>query len=360
MSPFSGWPLFGGVAVRIHHLLKALSREHEVWFVCRGGEAPPGVDCHAVASSTSRYLQLFDPRLICQLARLVRRERIEVAICSSILTGLHTPLLRLFAGIPVVFDNHNVEHLLMRRTAHYAWPVMAALEWVVTRTASRVTCVSEVDRYRLVKSLALPPERVAVFPNGAARLESPDENRRQTRASLGLDPDKPVALFFGVLNYGPNAQAVELIFDEVLPRLEGTDFTVAIAGLGCEGITRRHPQAKFLGFVDDIQATIKSCDVVIAPLLSGSGTRIKILEAAAQRRPVVSTTLGAEGLDVSAFGDYLVLADRWDGFVEALMHQAGHPPTSPLPAKFFALYDWETVFQSYLQPNPQPFQSVCL
>ncbi len=345
MSPFAGWPLFGGVAVRIYHLLKALCRHHEVWFVCRQGQAPVGVGCHPVASSASRYRQLFDPYLVGRLCRLIRQERIEAGVFSSLLTGLHGPLIRAVAGIPVVFDNHNVEHLQSRRSGQPWWPLLKALEWFVTRSVDHVTCVSEVDRELHEACFGLNKAAVTVYSNGA-EIGRPVAPAKVTRKQLGL-PDGPLVLFFGVMKYWPNAEAATVLRHELLPRWKGSPVKVVVAGLGSQELEPDDHLIR-LGFVEDIASLIEACDVVVAPLLSGSGTRLKILESVAQRRPVVSTTVGAEGLERFRLGAYLTVADGWDAFASAVLALLKNPVTAPLP-KAFSAYDWESLFEGFVE-----------
>jgi len=75
----------------------------------------------------------------------------------------------------------------------------------------------------------------------------------------------------------------------------------------------------FTGLVDNIEDYINASDVVICPLTSGGGTRFKILEALACGKVVVSTTIGAEGLESKRIGDSLILCDNWDDFVKIII-----------------------------------------
>jgi glycosyltransferase involved in cell wall biosynthesis len=122
------------------------------------------------------------------------------------------------------------------------------------------------------------------------------------------------------------------------------DYVLLIAGKGDMDELRRlyrHPRSRLLGSVDEISHYINAADTVLVPLLSGGGTRLKIVESIACGVPVVSTSIGAEGIDRSACGDLLVIADTWDAFAAAV---ANPPPRQAVPpAGFIETYGWSNV-----------------
>lgn len=141
-------------------------------------------------------------------------------------------------------------------------------------------------------------------------------NPGHNRESL---PDTPIVLMQGNLAYPPNARGAEWLVNEVWPRvrLRIPEAELRLVGRSTKAIRRfaDHPGVKVLGFVDDISLEVESARVCVAPIHSGGGTRIKILEAIAHRRPVVSTTVGAAGLGMSHEQDIL-LADDPGSFAE--------------------------------------------
>jgi glycosyltransferase involved in cell wall biosynthesis len=195
------------------------------------------------------------------------------------------------------------------------------------------------------------PDKIDVIPNGVdvpGCLES-RVDATQLRKGLGLTHDESLALFFGTLDYLPNATAAEIIVNEIAPRLVKRKAAVKIVIAGkCSSpdwvtdLDRVSERVAFVGFVDDINATIKSADVIIVPLTMGSGTRFKILESIGCGRRVVSTTIGAEGLDRDVLGESLVVRDDWDAFVEAIVATARQAPLAPSPA-FVERYDWRHI-----------------
>jgi glycosyltransferase involved in cell wall biosynthesis len=146
--------------------------------------------------------------------------------------------------------------------------------------------------------------RVEVIPNGYQRIGEP-----VGKAAVGLPP---TVVFQGTLRYPPNALAARYLVREVGPALRQLvpDVQIRLVGVGSPSLNDLNdpPRVTLVGQVADIGSELAKADLVVVPVRFGSGTRVKILEAFAQRIPVVSTTLGAEGLDARD-GVHLLIGD---------------------------------------------------
>jgi polysaccharide biosynthesis protein PslH len=183
-------------------------------------------------------------------------------------------------------------------------------------------------------ALAAPGEAAAVsrrhgfattvLPNAVAVAAGPplaDRRPASTRQEAG---DAAISvLFAGNLTYRPNAEAAISLVEEVLPLLRrraGRPVTVTLAGdPGPAGAVRclgGRPGVRVTGYAADLEPCYRAADVLVAPLAAGGGTRIKLLEALAHGLPVVTTTIGAAGLDVTS-GVHLLIADSAAGLAEA-------------------------------------------
>jgi glycosyltransferase involved in cell wall biosynthesis len=137
------------------------------------------------------------------------------------------------------------------------------------------------------------------------------------------DDDGDSVLFIGALDWLPNLDAVRFLVAEILPLLRraAPRATLVIAGRNPSTVLQsrlgRIPGMRFVGAVADTRPLLARAAAFVAPLRIGSGTRIKILEAGAMARPIVSTTLGAEGLELRD-GEELVLANEPRRFAEAV------------------------------------------
>ena len=180
-------------------------------------------------------------------------------------------------------------------------------------------------------------------------VSSPQEREYLLGLGLGLQPlvlpnsvtvpepsDPPPSgtpftfLFVGNLNYYPNADALRFFVREILPliRQRTTNrFRVTIAGAGpgdLRKLLRGVRDVEWLGFAKDLTPYYRESHAVIVPLRAGGGTRIKIIEAFAHRRPVVATTMGSEGLEVVP-GRHFLCADTPVEFAEACIRLMQDP-----------------------------------
>jgi glycosyltransferase involved in cell wall biosynthesis len=130
--------------------------------------------------------------------------------------------------------------------------------------------------------------------------------------SLRRPPGRGRLLFVGNLGYAPNAAGLRWFVDLVLPRL-AHDITLDVVGGGGDAGMQRHPRITLHGWVHDLNGHYENADVVVAPIFSGSGTRIKVLEAFAHGRPVVATAKAVEGIEVTD-GIHVRVADHPEAF----------------------------------------------
>jgi glycosyltransferase involved in cell wall biosynthesis len=168
------------------------------------------------------------------------------------------------------------------------------------RTATTVVC-SELDADRARRGGVA---RVEVVPNSYRAVAAP-----VGRVEVG---SPPTILFQGTLRYPPNAEAASYLVDEVRPELlalvpEARIRLVGVSNPALSSLGDR-PGVTIVGQVPDIEVELARADLVVVPLRFGSGTRLKVLEAFAQRVPVVSTALGAEGLGAED-GVHLLIGD---------------------------------------------------
>jgi glycosyltransferase involved in cell wall biosynthesis len=141
-------------------------------------------------------------------------------------------------------------------------------------------------------------------------------------------PDGRTLLFFGALDYWPNVDGLLFFLDAIWPRLAASHPAARVRIVGRRPppalLARRGPRVEIAGFVEDLRPSLASAAAVVVPLRLGGGTRLKILEAMAMARPVVSTVRGAEGID-AAPGRELLLADDPEGFAAALRRLLDDP-----------------------------------
>jgi len=218
---------------------------------------------------------------------------------------------------PVIYDAYDLEHVRLARMADEArGRTRRQLRWwgAVARHASRratrrARCVfvcSEHDRETLA-SIA-PGARIEVVPNTSAPAEAAPP------APL------PSAVFVGVAHYPPNARAIRWLIDEIWPRVRSRVPAAQLVVVGKDAVGVAGAPAgegwRALDFLADLDSVYRETRIALCPIRVGSGTRIKIIEAALRARPVVSTSIGAEGLAFEPDREIL-LADDTESFAGA-------------------------------------------
>lgn len=342
------FPPVSGARIRSYHLLRQLRRRG--WSLgifalaasaAEAAEAEPGLRelCDDVVLATlpggrARYRRL--------ARALVRREAFQAHYfhdaaaaaalrASGLLDGADAVIPSLLYMVPyvpselagrTVLDTHNSEvHRLgsMMRSAPLSprglvariqLPVVRDYEAEAVRSAWRTLAVSAQEQAAFD---AIAPGRARLVPNGA------DLEGLPARAGV---PAAPEALFVGTMSYGANEDGARWLLEEVLPLSARADLRVNIVGAGPPPSLVRLAQrasrpVEITGFVPDTAPWFERSRALVVPLRIGGGTRLKILESLARGVPVLSTTLGCEGLDLEPGRDLLV-ADEPRAFAAAL------------------------------------------
>jgi glycosyltransferase involved in cell wall biosynthesis len=217
-----------------------------------------------------------------------------------------------------VLDEHNIEYDLVRRSAEAPCSLPRKLynevNWRKLRTEERlawgrvdgVVLTSARDEATLLADE--PSTRTAVVPN-AVDL--------QAFAPSATVCEKATLLFLGAVNYYPNTDGILYFLNQVFPRVlaRRPDVKLRIVGMNPPEsiLARRSESVEVTGFVDDPRPLLDQASAVIVPLRIGGGTRFKIVEAMAKGKAIVSTRIGAEGLEVE-HERHLLLADSAEDF----------------------------------------------
>lgn len=361
VAPQVPWPLDVGSKIRVNNLLRCYAELGAVTLVCFAQDRSEieGVSeveryCHRVyllplnageadaASQVGRLGVLAQamhaqPRLVRyfsshglvrRVASLVDGEDFDILHVERLAMAQYADCaLRTCSGARrpyLMLDLDDLESEKMRRMATLEpWgspqKYLRLIEYLKLfvyerRVLPRFDCAlvcSEHDRRRLQHGPRSP--RVEVFCNGAEADDSAmlDEQRDAGRTLV----------FFGAINYQPNEDAALYFAESVLPlvRREVPDVQFIVAGKSPSARVRALENGHDVlvtGYVQDKTALFNSCTVFIVPLRIGGGTRIKILEAMAAAKPVVSTTVGCEGIDVTP-GENILIANSPEAFAGA-------------------------------------------
>ncbi|OIQ49171.1 hypothetical protein BerOc1_01095 [Pseudodesulfovibrio hydrargyri] len=346
------YPPNTGKRLRTYNLLSRMQEKHLIHYVYHGGERElpgcPNIRCHPVdkaftgKSGIRFYLELLgnlasskpylvsrhhSPEMIRRIAGIADRERIDLVHCEW--TPYTENIRSLLGRFPSVLSTHNVEsHIwgryfeternpLKKAYIYPQWKKMAAYERAVAGLYDQVVCVSENDADFFRR--CTPPERVSVVPNGV-------DETFFTPGGKGPEPGNLV--FTGSMDWRPNQDAVSHFVDEIFPLVRERVPDVRFHVVGRRPPDRlkaqweRVPGVVVTGTVDDVRGYIDAASVYVVPLRIGGGSRLKILEALSMAKVVVSTSVGAEGLDLDD-GKHLLLRDDPQAFARAVTDVLG-------------------------------------
>jgi glycosyltransferase involved in cell wall biosynthesis len=372
VTPDVGWPLSFGGDIRKWHLLRGVRAAGDADVVVL---RRPGRDVHPEAYAGGRVLHVDeDVRLTARddaryastpgrgrltlsraqpyeylggpdrdlVAQLAARSIYDLVWFAS------TRMAVLFAAgvrAPTVVDGDDFAYVresqVLRAEPWYGAKIwnylnIAKLRRVELSLHRRVSCVL---RCSAADAARHPASRVAIVPNGTT-----------VPASIERTPGGRL-VFIGDLGYLPNRYGLEWFLAHVWPAVRADVPNARLDVIGrhaSDALQRRHGQDGIAvhGFVDNLAPYYRDASASIVPVHAGSGTRLKILESLAHAVPVVSTSLGAFGLDVSADAG-LTTADAPDAFARAcaraLRHQSDVEPAMRGRALVAARYDWTVI-----------------
>lgn len=307
---------------------------------------------HVLSPAPGAVTKFTSPKVRRAVSRWLDERRFDVAVCDFLSASLNFPReLR----TPSVLFQHNVESALWRRqAAHEPNPLKRAVfklealkmgryEAAAVRRFHHVVAVSENDRELMSRMTA--PERITVVPTGVDLRQFASA----AGAEAGREPE-PLVLFLGSMDWEANIDGVDYFCREVWPRVRAAVPEARFRVVG----RNPHPRVRRLasetvevtGTVPSVVEHLREAAVVVVPLRIGGGTRLKIFEAMATGKAVVSTTVGAEGLDVH-HGEDILLADDAESFADSvvrLLRDGEARRRMERAARALAAqYDWEVI-----------------
>jgi polysaccharide biosynthesis protein PslH len=346
-------PVDKGGKIRTYEMLKQLKRDHFITYLTLCDPDDPqeafahaGEYCHHLEAIPHLASQKFSAGFYYELGlnlgsplpytiqryrsvamqqaikRQLQRFNYDVVICDFLTPSVNLPEQ---IPVPTVLFQHNVEAVIWER--HFKnetnklkkafffgqWRKMQSYERKVCQRVDAVVAVSAVDRDLMQKKFGI--DRVYDIPTGVdTNYFEPLQNHAN-----------PYELVFtGSMDWMPNEDAIIYFSEEILPLIAARVPQVKLNVVGRNPanrlveLARVNPRINVTGRVDDVRPYIDSAAAYIVPIRVGGGTRLKIYEAMAMAKPVISTTIGAEGLAVRN-GEDLLIADAPQAFAQAVV-----------------------------------------
>lgn len=360
-----------GSAVRIYNMGKRLANNgHEVHVVipsCQNWTRyVDGISVHGISgflpSVCLRFLGkllgimkytsllLYDFLFVSRGIRIVLSCDL-VQIEQPAISGLLPFLAKVF-GKPLVADCHDAfQALRIGHTGTVRMLLETFLERISYELADTVLAVSQKEKIML-SSYGVTQDKIVVIPNGVDTDQfKPLSDMTRVSEHYESKVDSTV-VFVGNMEYLPNQEAVSLIATSIAPKvfekIGNVRFLIVGRGSAKLNLPSQH-NLIFAGTVGNISETLATSDVAIAPLLHGSGTRLKILEYFACGLPVVSTSAGVEGLDVDD-GLNVLIEDDMNKFAERVVEllenrSAARKLAANARNVASEKYDWKTIIE---------------
>ncbi len=342
------YPPDSGPKVKTYYVLKYLAQQHDVTLVSfvRDSDKPEYIRhletlCEKVVTvpitrSPLRDLMFLGKSILNgQPWMMLRDERPEMrAALQELAAGTHFDVVHAdqlnmgqyalpFKGSRKVLDLHNALWVLYKRLAETQpptkpmkyilmrdWPLLKQYEGQMCRTFEAVTAVTEEDQRWLVEAGAR--DDMTIIPIAIDTDE---------QALIEREPSCPHIVHIGTMYWPPNIDGITWFLDEIYPLIKQRVPNVRCTLIGARppaSIVDRQqddPSLKVTGYVDDPLPYLRDASMMVVPLRAGGGMRVKILNALSQGIPMVSTTVGCEGIAV-ADGEDILVADDPAAFAE--------------------------------------------
>jgi glycosyltransferase involved in cell wall biosynthesis len=294
--------------------------------------------------------------MLAAVNRISSDKNYDVVISSTTFTAPYA--LRL-SKIPRILEEHNFQTSWMKERYHsqnsflkksagwITWQKCLRYErWLYSQFQACIM-VSEHDKTAVEATFPFYAGRVSIIPNGVDLIQN----------HPGISSPVPGTLVFnGGLGYYANLDAMRFFLADIFPRILSHHPGVKIQITGrTDSLDLSQLQLNknvfFTGFLDDIRPTVASSWACVVPLRIGSGTRLKILEAMALGTPVISTSKGAEGLDICP-GENILIADHPEEFANQVLRLLCDPDLREKLARNARVlveekYGWEGISESF-------------
>ena len=382
-------PVDKGGKIRTYNMLKELKREHHITYLTLDDGAATATArasadeyCHELVSIPHRQREKFTPGFYAELglnlispqpyaikkyeSATMRREVTErartgafdVLICDFLAPALNVPSN---LPCPAVLFQHNVEAMIWKR--HYEvqtnpvkklylyqqWRKMRRFEGSMCRNFDSVIAVSREDSEMMEQEYGV--DKVFDVPTGV------DIDFFRPTGQEKREPNNLV--FTGSMDWLPNEDAIRYFTERILPIIRRSVPDVSLTVVGRNPypslleLSKQQPSIRVTGRVDDVRPYMEKAAAYVVPLRIGGGTRLKIYEAMAMEKPVISTSIGAEGLPLRD-GAELLLADTAESFAAAVVKALSNPSLAASLERQAAAYvrenfSWATVARSFAE-----------
>lgn len=381
VTPYAPYPPKMGAIARMFHELKALSNRHRVVLVslmfakeeyqfeadlenyCDLAILVPLGDTPAGREEEPKIVNRYSSKRLCSVLQKLQAISFDIVSYNFVYTAQYQDF---FPNAFHILAEHNIESELLKRSAEIQQGTARVNQLAVQTDSVKSFLEADIEAQKLAAYEEMVwqkfPLRTVVSDRDKQLLDSRCAPGQTVVVNNGIDTESVTLLspsphkrllFIGTMGYYPNIDAVNYCVEEILPLIWQTDPAIEfwIAGAMPPKQIRdlaREPRIHVIADPDDMSEVAKACRLSIVPLRFGSGTRIKILHAMAMGLPVVTTSLGCEGLQVTN-GTHLLIADEPRQFAQSVGKLIDDPMLQQTLRQHGRQlveqqYDWQTIY----------------
>ncbi|MGC8865320.1 MAG: glycosyltransferase family 4 protein [Bacteroidales bacterium] len=265
-----------------------------------------------------------------RLARILSEQEFDIVQLETVFMAPYIPVIRKHSRAKIVLRAHNIEHLIWKRiydNAHWGpkkaylghlWKTLRNFELETLKRVDGIAAITRKDAAFFRQHAGQVPVIDVSFGVDLAAFPYPSE-----------DTPEPHSLFhIGSMDWIPNQEGIRWFLEEIWPLVNQQKpiLKLYLAGRNMPTwlLNGFWPNVAVIGEVPDAHQFMISKEIMVVPLLAGSGIRIKIIEAMAHGKPVVTTSVGAEGIEYT-HGENLLIADTAEEFAEAILRCYSEP-----------------------------------
>lgn len=254
----------------------------------------------------------------------------------------------------IILTEHNVQFKITERLGIPGTKPLRVFETTIANKVDTVVTVSNTDKKIL--SQYVPGDRIVVAPNGVDTDRYKPQTCKEIKRKYG--EGSPIFIYHGSLGNAQNGEAVDILLEQIFPKLKKEYPDAKLLLIGSDPPDVDQPDVVTTGLVDDLPTYIAAADVAVVPLVSGSGTKLKILEYMSSKVPVVTTSVGAEGLPLED-GKHAAVEDEWDLFVQRAVELARNSEKSTnICENARKLVEDKFSWQATLEPYEKIIQNI--
>lgn len=300
-----------------------------------------------------------------QLVQLIKKEKIDVIIIDHSYFGWLGILLRAITGKKIIIKSANLEAYRFKDMGRWGWQLYEVYEKWVHQKADRNFFISDEERLYAIEHWAVNATISYTVPYGTNKewgisMEEKTTNRNHLLLSHSLSAETKLFLFNGTLDYIPNEDALYIILNELIPRLNNARlaYKIFICGVqikpNWEEQLRGNPHIIYEGFVDDMSVYNNGTNCFICPVTLGTGVKTKITDAIASGQHVIASQKSCAGFNQKMLGGQLIAIEdyNWDAFAKAMIHlPINQMPKTPV--SFYKAFNWNNIVRESILSLPR-------